>query len=188
MITYRMIVRRAPLYPVNSLMIVSVCYAALGTAAKFNYDVPDLVDEVRMGLAGGTQCLELYVTPGMLESEAWDALAEGIAWARANGDVLVDAHFVGGDPGRGEPYGYASWAPRKGILALRNPGQQPASLVLKLAEAFELPSDAPRKFVLVSPWKSDAPGRKVTLEAEQPHVFEFGPFEARVLEAVPLPR
>ena len=27
-------------------MIVSVCYAALGTAATMNYDVPDLVDEL----------------------------------------------------------------------------------------------------------------------------------------------
>jgi len=185
MTTYRMIVRRAPVYPVNSLMIVSVCYAALGTAAKMNYDVPDLVDEIRMGLAGGTQCFELYVTPGMLKPEAWAALAEGIAWARANGDVLVDAHFVGGDPGKGEPYGYASWSPRKGILALRNPGEKPASLELDLAEAFELPSGAPTKYVLGSPWKADAGREKLTLEAGRPHAFELGPLETQVLEAVP---
>ena len=31
------------------------------------------------------------------------------------------------DPGDGQPYGYASWSPRKGILALRNPGPKPAT-------------------------------------------------------------
>ena len=186
MITRRMIVRRAPLCPVNSLMIVSVCYAGLGTAAKMNYDTPDLVDEVRMGLAGGTQCLELYVTPGMLKPEAWDALAEALAWARASGDVLVDAHFIGGDPGKGEPYGYASWSPRKGILALRNPGEKPASLTLDLAVALELPEGAPRKYVLASPWKKETQRPKLTLEAGRAHALELAPFETRVLEAVPV--
>lgn len=188
MITYRMIVRRAPLYPLNSLMIVSVLYAGLGTAAKMNLDVPDLVDEVRMGYAGGTQCLELYVTPQMLSAEAWDALAEATAWARANGDVLVDAHFIGGDPGKGEPYGYASWSPRKGILALRNPGGKAASLVLDIAAALELPQGAPREFVLASPWKKETQRPNVTLQAGRPHTLQLRPFETLVLEAAPVGR
>ena len=73
-------------------------------------DTDDLIDEIRMAFGGGTQTLELYVTPKMLEPRAWDALAEAASWARENGNVLADSHFVGGDPGEGQPYGYACWS------------------------------------------------------------------------------
>ena len=71
-----------------------------------------------MFFADGTQLQELYITPAMLTPKMWDALAEAANWSRANADVLVDTHWIGGDPNRGEVYGYASWSPRKGIVAL----------------------------------------------------------------------
>jgi len=185
MTTRKMIADRAPLYPLNSLMIVAVCYAQLGTATRMTNNTDDLIDEIRMAFGGGTQTLELYVTPEMLEPRAWDALAEAANWARENGDVLVDSHFVGGDPGEGEPYGYASWSPRKGILVLRNPGQTAASLVLDLAEAFELPSNASRNYRLASPWKEDQGRPQLTLRAGQRHEFKLEPFQTIVLEATP---
>lgn len=185
MTTRKMIAYRAPLYPLNSLMIVAVCYAQLGTATRMTDDTDDLIDEIRMAFGGGTQTLELYVTPKMLEPRAWDALAEASNWARENGDVLVDSHFVGGDPGQGQPYGYASWSPRKGILVLRNPGETAASLTLDLAEALELPADAPRKYCLASPWKEDQGRPQLTLRADQRHEFKLEPFQAIVLEAKP---
>ena len=100
MITHRMIVRRAPLYPLNSLMIVSVCYAQLGSATKMSDDTGDLIDEMRMAFGGGTQLAELYVTPQMMRPKAWDVLAECVRWSRENADVLVDVHWLGGDPRR----------------------------------------------------------------------------------------
>ena len=54
-----------------------------------------------------------------------DAVAETIRWSRANADVLADTHWIGGDPGRAEVYGWASWRPGKGILVLRNPSESP---------------------------------------------------------------
>jgi len=186
MMTYRMIVRRGPLYPINSLMNQGICYARLGTATRMKNDLKDVADEIRMMFACGTQLQELYVTPGMMTEPMWDALAEAAAWSKKNAGVLVDVHFIGGDPGEGQPYGYASWSPRKGILALRNPGEKPASLTLDLAAAFELPEGAPRKFVLGSPWKKEAQRPKLTLEAGRAQALELEPFETRVLEAVPV--
>ena len=185
MTTRKLIAERAPLYPLNSLMIVAVCYAQLGTATRMTDDTDDLVDEIRMAFGGGTQTLELYVTPKMLEPRAWDALAEAANWARENGDVLVDSHFVGGDPGEGQPYGYASWSPRKGILVLRNPGKAAASLTLDATEAFELPANTPRNYRLASPWKEDRGAPRLTVHAGEPHTFKLKPFEVLVLEATP---
>ena len=184
MITYRMIVRRAPLYPANSLMIVAVCYAQLGTATKMSDDVDDLVDEIRMAFGGGTQLLELYVTPQMMKPEAWDALAETARWSRENADVLVDVHWIGGDPGQRQPYGYASWSPRKGILVLRNPSDASAELTLDLAGAFELPRGAPRAYSVASRWPTADRVPKFTLGVGEHHTFELAPFEVVVLEAV----
>ena len=87
--------------------------------------------------------------------EIWDALAEAAKWSRDNTDVLVDTHWIGGDAAKGEPYGYASWSARKGILCVRNPSRGPKNLTLKLAEAFELPRGAPQQYAINSPWKAD---------------------------------
>lgn len=182
MTTYRMIARRAPWYPLNSLMICSVVYAQRGTAKEMNYDTKDLADEIRMAFAGGTQCLELYMTPALMKGDGWDVLAEAMRWAREHNDVLVDSHWIGGDPGNGEAYGYASWAPRKGILALRNPIGRSQSITLDLATAFEC---EPKSYVLASPWKADSGRPKLTIKSGEKHTFELEPFETRVLEAVP---
>ena len=184
MITYRMIVKRAPLYPLNSLMVQGICYAQLGTATRMANDLKDVVDEIRMLFGSGTQLQELYVTPAMMTPPMWDALAEAAAWSRRNADVLVDVHWIGGDPGAGEAYGYASWSPRQGILVLRNPGQETARFSVDIKEAFELPADAAQRYRLAEPWKGKA--LDLVLGAGQAHEFVLEPFEALVFEAVPI--
>ncbi len=188
-ITYRdmfvrqMIVDRAPLYPLNSLMIVSLCQAELGAAGKMVGDVKDLPDEIRMAFAGGTQLLELYVTPARMTDEAWDVLAECARWSRENADVLVDVHWVGGDPGKAEVYGYGAWSPRKGILTLRNPADKPQSISLSLAEALELPSPS-GSFRIAAPWSEGVRGIPERLDAGQKYEFKLKPLEMVMIEAV----
>ena len=186
MITYRMIVKRAPLYPLNSLMVQGICYAQLGTATRMANDLGDVVDEIWMLFGGGTQLQELYVTPGMMTPPMWDALAQATTWSREQADVLVDVHWIGGDPGNGDVYGYASWSPRKGILVLRNPGETHARFLVDVREAFELPPDAPQAYRLSSPWRTKDGIEGITLKSSVPHAFDLAPFEAVVLEAIPI--
>jgi hypothetical protein len=138
-----------------------------------------------MFFGDGTQLQELYMTPQMMTPKLWDALAEAARWSRDNADVLVDAHWIGGDAGKSEPYGYASWSPRKGILCVRNPSKQPKVLVLKLADAFELPPHAPRRYTLKSPWKADANSAAHAVAADSEYRIKLQPFEVSVLEATP---
>ncbi len=183
--TFRRVVKGGPLYPINSLMNQGFAHARYGTAFKVGSNDAEIRRELRSLFAGGTCLQELYVTPTMMSPQNWDDLAECAKWAHKNADVLADTHWIGGDPGNGEVYGWASWSPRKGIVALRNPSTQTASISVDLGQAFELPPKAARRYALKSPWKEDAAGAPVTVETGLAHTFDLAPFAVLVFEALP---
>jgi hypothetical protein len=185
MIEYRQVVGRGPLYPLNSLMTQGIAQAKLGNAAKLGSDLGEFRDEVRSFFASGTQLQELYITPQMLTPAMWDVLAEGALWSRRNADVLVDVHWVGGDPGKGEPYGFAAWSLRQGILSLRNPAGQPAAITLDIGRALELPAGAPERYRLTSPWKDSSSLQPLEVRAGRPHTFQLAPFQVLMFDAAP---
>lgn len=192
--TYARVVKRAPLYPLSSLMLHGLfIHSKPFVDNPYDHDSPgqtyelaDIVSEIRSFFGGGTNLQELYINPDVMPAAGWDALAEAAAWARDNADVLADTHWIGGDPAQTEAYGWASWAPRKGILTLRNPDDRPASIELDIGQAFELPGGAPTRYVLRSPWRQEADAAEVTIEAGRPHRFELDPFEVLVREALPV--
>lgn len=179
--TWQNVVRRAPLYPLNSLMTQGVMFANHGLP-----DEPDgMVEDIRAFFAGGTNCQELYITPSLLNARTWDALAEAATWARENADVLVDTHWIGGNPAQGEVYGWASWSRRKGILALRNPTDKHAGIRIDIGEAFELPEGAARRYMLSCPWKDKAGTEPIRLSAGESRRFELAAFDVAVFDASP---
>lgn len=155
-----------------------------------NHGLPDesidLIDDMQAFFAGGTNCQELYITPSLMQPHHWDALAEFAKWSRDNADVLVDTHWVGGDPAKGEVYGWASWSKRKAVLSLRNPLDKAAGITLDIGKAFELPRGSAKKFVLKNPWKNNAEKPTITLAAGTDHIFELKPFEVLVFNAKPV--
>ncbi|MBN1396172.1 MAG: hypothetical protein JW959_14210 [Pirellulales bacterium] len=184
-VTRELVAERAPLYPLNSLMTQGITCARRSNASRMTNELKDFKDEMRMFFASGTQLQELYITPQMMTDVMWDNLAETAKWSRANADVLVDTHLIGGDPDKGEVYGYASWSPRKGVVALRNPSGKPAAYALDLAKALELPPDAPREYSLKSPWKEDAGRAAILVSADRPRQFNLQPFQALVFDVFP---
>jgi hypothetical protein len=184
--TYAGIVKKGPLFPLNSLMLHGIIYAK---QAEHLTDDPDhaFVHDVRDYFGAGTQLQELYITHSLLSPSDWDTLAEAATWSRQNAETLSDTHWIGGDPAKLEIYGWAAWTPQKGIITLRNPSDQPQTFSLDAAEAFELPPNSPRKFKTYSPWKSGSANASTTLSADAPHTFALKPFEVLTLEAVPIP-
>ncbi len=180
--TYNNVVLRSPLHPLNSLMTQGFMFANHGLPK----DKDNLADDMRAFFASGTDCQELYVTPSLMTDQDWDALAEAAKWSRSNADVLVDTHWIGGDPAKGDIYGWASWSKRKGILSLRNPHDKPASIAIDIAKAFELPKGAPISYFLKSPWKNDIGRSSIKLIAGKKHTFNLKPFEVLVFDATPL--
>ncbi len=177
--TYHNVVLRSPLHPLNSLMTQGFMFANHGLPK----DNENLADDIRAFFASGTDCQELYVTPSLMTKQNWDALAEAAKWSRSNADVLVDTHWIGGDPAKGQIYGWASWSKRKGILSLRNPHDKQGSITLDIAKAFELPKGAPSRYYLKSPWKEYIGRPSIKLTAGQNHTFNLKPFQVLVFDA-----
>jgi hypothetical protein len=185
--TYRYVVRDGPLFPLNSLMLHGLIFAK--HADKLDTDPNgDFTSEVRDYFGSGTQLQEMYISPALLKPSDWDHLAEAAKWSAANASILMDTHWVGGDPAELEIYGWASWSPAKGILVLRNPSDQEQSIDIDVANVFELPRGAAQHYTAVSPWKEDAAkyAAPVSLVAGQPRHFTLSPFEVLVLEASPI--
>ena len=185
--TYRNIVKGGPLFPISSLMLHGLIYAR---QAEHLASDPgkDFRNEVHSYFGSGTQLQEMYISHALLSPRDWDVLAEAAKWSRRNAEVLRDTHWVGGDPGQLEVYGWAAWSPAKAVLTLRNPGERRQSIEIDVGQAFELPSGASRRFVAHSPWKENDGAPAVPLEAGRPHTFTLAPFEVLNLEAIPVGR
>lgn len=182
--TYLNVVGRGPLFPLNSLMVHGILFAA--KPAELSADANgEFRREVRSYFGNGTQLQELYLSPELLNASNWDDLAAAAKWARANTATLRDVHWVGGNPGKLEPYGWAAWSPAKGIVTVRNPSDRPARFTLEAGAAFELPAEAARQFSVASPY-ADSPAPLTTLRAGEPVTLTLQPFEVVVLECTPV--
>ena len=180
--TYANVVRRGPLFPLNSLMLHGLIFAR--SARDLETDPQnDFPSEIRSYFGTGTQLQEMYVTPRLLRKEHWDVLAESAKWARRNAEILIDTHWIGGDPALLQPYGWASLSGNTGIVTLRNPSDKVQAMALDVVEAFELRPDAPRAWVTRNPFPVArgrmVPGRFII---RQPQRIDLQPFEVLTLE------
>jgi len=180
--TYANVVRRGPLFPLNSLMLHGLIFAR--SARDLETDPQnDFPSEIRSYFGTGTQLQEMYVTPRLLKKEHWDVLAESAKWARRNAQILVDTHWIGGDPALLQPYGWASLNGNTGIVTLRNPSDKVQAMALDVVDAFELGPDAPRAWVTRNPFPVARgrmiPGRFII---GQPQRIDLQPFEVLTIE------
>jgi hypothetical protein len=183
--TYHDIVENGPLYPLNSLMLHGIIFAQ--KAKNLSTDPgDDFPDEVHSYFGSGTQLQEMYITPSLLSRQDWDVLAESAKWSRSHAATLKDSHWIGGDPGKLEVYGWAAWTPHAGIVTLRNPSDHEQEFQLDVGKAFELPADAARSYRAHSPWAADKNGAAISLRAGTAHSIVLKPFEVLTLDATPL--
>lgn len=182
--TWRGVVQAGPLFPLNSVMLHGVIFARQAEHLETDPE-GDFANEVHSFFGSGTQLQELYISHQLMSPSDWDLIAEAAKWSRRNANVLRDTHWVGGDPGKLQVYGWASWSPQKAILTLRNPGNQAQSIHLDAAAIFELPAEAPRQYCGRSPWRADRNQPSVSLTAGQPHTFALQPFQVLTLEMQP---
>jgi len=182
--TYAEVVKAGRLFPLNSLMLHGIVYAK--QAPHLSTDQGgDFRNEVHSYFGSGTQLQELYITPSLMSDADWETLAEAAKWSRRNASVLVDTHWIGGDPRWLAVYGWAAWSPEKAILTLRNPSSKAQDFTLGVGEAFELPAGAARSFSAKSPWAEDASQAAIELDPGKPHAFHLVPFQVLTLEALP---
>jgi len=136
---YKNIVKRAPLFPLNSIMYHGICIADNGLPGELEMDNKDVSDEIWAFFGTGTGLQELYVNPHKLNAAGWDCIRDASNWSKAHAPQLADSHWVGGDPSKGEVYGYAGWANKKGVLTLRNPTSKSKTFTVNVRRVLDLP-------------------------------------------------
>ncbi|HEX7348575.1 MAG TPA: enterotoxin [Rhodanobacteraceae bacterium] len=183
--TYRNIVEKGPLFPLNSLMVHGVVYAERAPAGLNAGSGAGFANGVRALFASGTDLEELHITPSLLSTHDWDVLADAAHWARANASVLEDTHWIGGDPGRLDVYGWAAWSPAKAFITLRNPDDRPRLAILDVGRQLQLPKDAVRTFAVSDVWHTGGAAVPATLAADQPTTILLQPFEVLTLQLLP---
>jgi hypothetical protein len=182
--TYRNVVEKGPLFPINSLMLHGIIYAqhAVGLDTDPGHD---FANEVHSYFATGTDLQEMYITPKLLTGTDWDTLAKTAKWSRANADVLRDTHWIGGDPGRLDVYGWAAWSPQKAFITLRNPDDKPQLAILDPGRQLQLPEGAMRSFNVRDVWHTGGSDVPKNLDVDGPTTIKLQPFEVLTLQLTP---
>jgi hypothetical protein len=128
----------------------------------------------------------LYINPHKLNKANWDCLADAVRWAKENESVMVDVHWAGGDPAKGEVYGFASWSPKKAILCLRNPSNVEKTFEVNVNKVFELPENIKNEYNFNNARTDKAGGKAKQTATGGLLKLTLQPFEVVVMDAFPI--
>jgi hypothetical protein len=166
-------------------MLCGICIADNGFPGSFDMDNKDISDEIWSFFATGTNLQELYINPHNLGTDNWNCLADAANWARENENVMADVHWVGGDPAKGEVYGFAAWLPGKAVLSLRNPDKVEKIFEVNTSDIFELPGNVVNDYIYYDAIVSRTSGKKLISKHGKSFSVTLKPFEVIVFDAVP---
>lgn len=183
--TYKNVVQRGPLYPLNSLMLCGICIADYGIPASFEMNDSDISDEIWSFFATGTNLQELYVNPHKLNSANWDCLAAASKWAKENESEMADVHWIGGDPSKEEVYGFAAWSHNKAYISLRNPSDVEKTFEVITSKVFDLPDNVNDVFSFSDARVVGSTAKKQIFAQGKSFRVTLKPFEVKILNAVP---
>jgi hypothetical protein len=131
-------------FPIANLMTHGIIKGRLQMLGGEDEPLEKFTDETVTYAARGVSMFELYVSPDLLSEGEWAAIAGSLRWARDRFDLLRRTEMVGGDPRRGEAYGYVHADGRRAIVVARNPGIEPQVLKSGLGPALGLDRGAAR--------------------------------------------
>ncbi|WP_183580204.1 hypothetical protein HDF18_13365 [Mucilaginibacter sp. X5P1] len=176
---YINVVKRAPLFPLNSIMYHGICITDNGSPATFDMDDKDISDEIWAFFGNGSSLQELYINPHKLNASNWDCLRDASNWSKENAEVLIDTHWIGGDPSKGEVYGYAAWTDQKGVLTLRNPTAHAETFIVNVKQVFDLPEGFNEEYQF---YDAKSKANKLLFTGKNFSV-NLAPFEVKVMDA-----
>ncbi|MEN6347251.1 MAG: hypothetical protein ABFE16_18275 [Armatimonadia bacterium] len=158
------------LVPVSAMMTHGITHGRYNRLGGPQETLREWSDHIVMYYGRGVQLKELYITPEMVPQDWWQPLGETTRWAVDRSPVLEKALMVGGDPKKGEVYGYVHWLGDRGILCLRNPGLQDQGVEIPFDKSVAYRGASGRSFRgrVVYPYIEDLPttftsGKPITL-------------------------
>ena len=129
-------------FPVANLMTHGIIKGRLENITKGGEPIDRFTNNAVLYFARGVSMWELYISPDILTKPEWSALSQSIQWAKAHQDVMATTFMVGGNPAKGEAYGYAHFKGEKGLIAVRNPKVQHDVIRFRLKPEYGLNEEA----------------------------------------------
>ena len=180
------LVRWSPFFPLNSLMTVDpISYWWHKWDVRAESPLRPFTDYFIVACLRGTQMTEIYNNISAWTDAHADAAAAVLKWAKAHDDVIMaSTRTIGGDPLKGEPYGYAHFArDNRAVLVVRNPDLLPHTLTIPFDETAGMwPTDKDYAVRIVYPHTRTLPdrvryGSKLTLDllSHEVQVLEVAP-------------
>ena len=87
-----------------------------------------------MAFGRGRFFISTYLNPKLMNDDDWRIYSGFLRWARGNTDILRNTNILKSRVEAGEPYAYAHWLGRRGIIAVRNPSNESCQFELDLAK------------------------------------------------------
>ena len=123
-----------------------------------------------------------YLEAGDLTIEQWKMLARAARWAKQHEKTFRFSRMIGGNPARGEVYGFSAFDGHRGVLALRNPSATTGTLAGSLAEWALLPPAARDRPLRVVGVYGDTAGLEGSRPAADPLRIELPPLHVAIVE------
>ncbi|HUL43104.1 MAG TPA: alpha-galactosidase [Bacteroidota bacterium] len=120
-------------FPIQNLMTHGIIKGKLESTGSYDEPLDKFTDDALLYCARGVTMFELYISPDILSEGEWNSLAASLSWARDRFPVLSTTWMVGGNPMKRETYGYVHFRDDRGIIAVRNPFMNAASLPVRLS-------------------------------------------------------
>lgn len=188
-----------PAIPIANFMTHGILLSHRKPFTDFKDSLHEWSNYVVMYMARGTTLKELYLDTDLLDDDHWKVLAKAARWATENQEGLMNTVMIGGNPSKGEIYGYISWVDGKAILAARNPDRGPKTLNVPFDQRvyFRGNPGMPYKARCIYPFKEEMPWPltsnedfPVTLPGDSVMIFQVEtgkPKKAERIKAKPLP-
>jgi hypothetical protein len=118
----------------------------------------------------------------LLNTANWDCLSRAAKWSKSNESLFGDIHWAGGDPAKGEIYGYAAWKDGKGVVMLRNPRPGKRKYNAAVSTLLDIPPGDGDHYAFYDARSGDhhqvSQGRRLTIE--------LAPFQVLIIDAIKL--
>ncbi len=171
-------------FPVGNLMTHGIIKGSLENVGGDDDPLNKFTDDAAFYFGRGVTMYELYISPDILNPGEWNALSKSLAWAKDRFNILNKTYMVGGDPTKGEAYGFVHYKQDSGIIAIRNPQMDAQQITVKLDPALGMDPGANNlvlERIYPTRWISPdlyAAGATITLPVQG--------YEAAVYEVYPL--
>ncbi len=173
-------------FPVANLMTHGIIKGRLENISKGGESLDRFTNNAVLYFARGVSMWELYISPDILTPNEWHALSQSIKWAHSRFQLMQTTFMVGGNPAKGNSYGYVHFVGSKGLIAVRNPQINSDTIHLKLSPVFGLNEKAKNLVVeQIYPYRKIFPKLYVTgqiisiyLNAYETAVFDIYPAES----------